>query len=259
MTDQRHGLQGPGVLVPNDGNNCRDNEIGNLFNIASSSPSIGKWFGMTEADWNCEMHRGGFGTMLKVTNYNGKKNDQAVRLDVYTSLGLRDLNNVPWRCRTSIESASRSRVAQSRLLAAQRTLENRKVIDCVRCRGRGQRPAEFEDLRLGRFRPERLSVRSAPGRCGSVVEREVHCCSGFPPDRPSGHDRGRAGQDQNDLWTVDHGLIAGVVNAGEMLQTFREIGLCENLCGTFDQVKRLSQRTQGRHPERRPHPAGYTV
>ena len=44
-------------------------------------------------------------------------------------------------------------------------------------------------------------------------------------------------QAQDDTWTIDDGLIAGVVNAGEMLKTFREIGLCENLCGTFDQVK----------------------
>ena len=226
-----------GVLVPNDGNNCRDNEIGNLFNIASSSPSIGKWFGMTEADWNCEMHRGGLGTMLKVSNYNGKKNDQAVRLDVYTSLGLRDLNDVPWRCRTSIEAdldtqwADRGswlpnepwRIAKSSIafdaVDSGSELPNSKYFDSAAFVRNGYlfaRLPEGTDLWLnGKY-------TAVPG-FRLIVHRGLLT--------------GELIKDQSDLWTIDHGLISGVVNAGEMLKTFREIGLCENLCGTFDQVK----------------------
>ncbi|HEX3598330.1 MAG TPA: hypothetical protein VHU80_24650, partial [Polyangiaceae bacterium] len=61
--------------IPSDGNNCIDNSIGRLFNLAANAPSVGDWFGMTEYDFNCELWRGGFTIIYKISNYNGQYND----------------------------------------------------------------------------------------------------------------------------------------------------------------------------------------
>ena len=45
--------------IPFDGNDCLDNSMGSIFKIGATDPSVGKWFGLTEQDWNCEMWRGG--------------------------------------------------------------------------------------------------------------------------------------------------------------------------------------------------------
>src|SRR5688572_2189399 len=44
-------------MEPIDGNRCRDNVFGALFGLMAESPLTAGWLGLTEADWNCELHR----------------------------------------------------------------------------------------------------------------------------------------------------------------------------------------------------------
>jgi hypothetical protein len=83
--------------IPSDGNNCRDNEVGKTYQNSSNSPLIGGLFGLDEPDFNCEFKRGTDAFVFKISGYNGQLNDDQVRLDLYSSMGL--VNLPSWTCR----------------------------------------------------------------------------------------------------------------------------------------------------------------
>jgi len=90
------------AILPYDGDLCRDNVVGKLYAIGSTAPDLSNYFGFTEQDHNCELYRGGFGIIFKISGYNGQLNDTQVRLDMYTSLGL--VTPPAWTCRASADS-----------------------------------------------------------------------------------------------------------------------------------------------------------
>jgi hypothetical protein len=220
---------------PYDGNQCRDNEFGKLFRLAASSPSIGTWFGMTEADWNCELHRGGFGNMLRISEYNGKKNDLQVRLDVYSTLGLQQ--PPAWNCRNRIEDPlaanwwhhvswradERWKVAASSVsLSAPDSgseLPHAKVYD----------PAAF--VRNG-YLFARLPDNAEIGLNGTNTS-----VPGFGINLYRGILVGELVKEVDGTWSIDHGTISGVLRPDQLLEAFEAMGFCNNLCASYDQVK----------------------
>jgi hypothetical protein len=220
---------------PYDGNQCRDNELSKLFKLAASSPSIGEWFGMTEADWNCELHRGGSGNLLKISDYNGKKNDRQVRLDVYSTLGLQQLPT--WTCRNGIQNPLAtdwsSRVswradahwkiaASSISLSAPDSgseLPDAKVYD----------PAAF--VRNG-YLFAMLPDNSEFGLNGTNTS-----VPGFSFFLYRGVMIGELVKEGDGTWSIDKGTIGGVVRPDQVLQAFEAMGFCGNLCTSFDQVR----------------------
>jgi hypothetical protein len=237
LQEPRHEVacRHPSTQIPYDGNRCRDNELAKLFRLASSSPSIGVWFGMTEADWNCELHRGGFGDMLKISEYNGKKNDRQVRLDVYTTLGLQQLPT--WTCRNRIQDPLAtnwsSRVswraderwkidAASISLSAPDSgteLPDAKIYD----------PAGF--VRNG-YLFARLPDNSHVGFNGTNTR-----IPGFGVSLYRGILVGELVKEVDGTWSIDHGTIGGVVRPDQVLETFEAMGFCDNLCTSYDQVR----------------------
>jgi hypothetical protein len=221
--------------VTYDGNNCIDNSIGLIFNIAATAPSIGEWFGMSENDWDCEMWRGGFSNVFKVSNYNGQYNDDSVRLDLYTSTGLQSLPQ--WSCRPSIDKpldphwnthapwVKRSHwiiTKDSISLSADSTdmeVPDSKWADPTAYVKGGWLIVHFPDSAWIWLDGERTPV---PGfreimHRGVMAVKLVH--------------------NQNDTWSMDQGTMAFVAKPQEMLEGFAQLGFCENMCGTFDTVK----------------------
>jgi hypothetical protein len=224
-------------LTPFDGNQCRDNEIGKLLKVASTSPSVGEFFGLTERDWGCELHRGGFTILFKISGYNGRANDRDVRFDMYTSTGLQ---NVPtWTCRAAIDAPLASdwhnraswistdpwKIAQRSIdLAAPNPadpneLKNAIAADVAAFVRDGYLYAELPDGAEFWLNGENTAV---PGT-RQTMHRAIFV--------------GQLVRGQDDLWTVDHGLLEFVTSPGELLQSFQEIGYCENMCEAFFQVK----------------------
>jgi hypothetical protein len=221
---------------PFDGKECRDNEIGKLFQTAQTSPLVGELFGLTDKDWNCEIYRGGFSTVLKVSNYNGKLNDRDVRLDMYVSPGLQTLPG--WTCRAKIElpldpdwykhapwrSDAHWKVTDTSIdLAAPPTtteLPNAKTADPTAFVRNGYLVAQLPDGREFQWDGQNTPV---PG-FRDVMHRPLMVAKLIKdPDTL--------------LWSMDEGTLTWIVLPDEMLRGFREIGLCENMCNTFDTVK----------------------
>jgi len=222
--------------VPFDGNDCIDNSIGNIFNIAATAPSIGKWFGLSENDWNCEMWRGGFSNVFKISNYNGQYNDDSVTLDLYTSTGLQTLPQ--WSCRTTIDQPLATDwythapwIQKEHWIISQDSIslsadpEGTEVPDskwqdpAAYVRG-GWLVAQFPDASWLWFDGERTPV---PG-FREIIHRGVVAFQ-LVQDPQSG------------LWSMQNGTLAFVATPNEMLEGFSQLGFCANMCGTFATVK----------------------
>jgi hypothetical protein len=225
----------PQAQIPYDGNQCRDNEIAKLFKLASTSPSIGEWFGMTEADWNCELHRGGFGDMIKISDYNGKAHDRQVRVDIYHTLGLRQPPS--WTCRSAIDAPlnpswsshgpwradERWRIADSSISLsapdAGNELPDAKIYD----------PSAF--VRNG-ILFAKLPENSELGLFGKYTR-----VPGFSIYLYRGILVGQLVKLPDGTWTIDKATLGGVARPDQLLESFQEFGFCENLCTTYDVVR----------------------
>jgi hypothetical protein len=224
-------------LTPFDGNQCRDNEIGKLLKVASMTPTVGDYFGITERDWNCELYRGGFSIIFKISGYNGRNNDRDVRLDMYTSTGLQKLPT--WTCRATIDAPVATdwfnratwlptdewKVAQRSIdLAAPdptdpNELKNAIAADVAAYVRGGYLYAELPDGAEFWLNGENTAV---PGT-RQIMHRAIIV--------------GQVIRGQDDLWTIDHGILEFVTSPGEMLQSFQEIGYCDNMCESFFQLR----------------------
>jgi hypothetical protein len=224
-------------LTPFDGNQCRDNEIGKLLKVASMSPTVGEYFGINERDWSCELHRGGFTILFKISRYNGRANDRDVKLDMYTSTGLQKLPT--WSCRSSIDTPlavdwynRASWLSTDPWKIAQRSIDpaapeptdpnevkNATASDVAAFVRGGYLYAELPDGAEFWLNGENTAI---PGT-RQVMHRAVLV--------------GQLIRGQDDLWTIDHGILEFVTSPGEMLRSFQEIGYCDNMCESFFQLR----------------------
>ncbi|HMI93701.1 MAG TPA: hypothetical protein VK509_20145, partial [Polyangiales bacterium] len=71
----------PAPQLPFDGQLCRDNTFARLQPVAAMVPEIGANFGIAESVFNCELWRGSYNIVTKISGYNGQPNDPHVRVD----------------------------------------------------------------------------------------------------------------------------------------------------------------------------------
>jgi hypothetical protein len=60
-----------------------------MYNVQNVMPTL------TEERLNCEIRLGGFNIVLKLSGYNGESDDESVRVDLYSSVGLGSRAPVP--------------------------------------------------------------------------------------------------------------------------------------------------------------------
>lgn len=210
-----------GTGIPFDGNGCRDNKFGELEPIAAGEPNI-RPFGLGEERFNCELHRGGFTIMAKISGYNGEPDDSQLRVDLYMSLGRENLPD--WKCEDGVDWEPNAKwLASDKWIIDSTTLESMTSTD-------------------GELPPSQVADRNAYAREGYIVAQlpdgsvmdflgDNANTTGFAMPVQKGLFVAKAIQGPDGLWTAEDGLLAGRVLKDEMRDAFREIGFCEDNVG----------------------------
>jgi hypothetical protein len=242
-------INDPGCLnaqvVPYDGHLCRDNALGKSFGIAAMTSQIGQWFGFTEQDTNCELLRGGTSVIFKVSGYNGQLNDTRVRVDMYASLGL--VNLPSWKCRLTIDTPLDptwpggapwmsvdpwivdSRSIELNATDAGSDLPNAIVNDTGAYVRNGWLVTHLlPDGAAFWFDGERTSVgiNALPGTFPGFVSHMYRSVLA-----------GRLAKGPDGYWGITSGTLAWVEPANDIIQAFRNMGFCENMCQGYNQLK----------------------
>jgi hypothetical protein len=224
-----------------DGNKCRDNQIGKIFKFSEGSSTVGDLFGLSEHDWNCELHRGGFSIIFKISEYNGQLNDPLVRFDMYNSIGVEELPS--WKCRGGADGGPditgdldarwpgyTSWPSNAKFLIPERNmfpgwipipgqLPDAAVSDATAFVKNGILVAELpNDSEMGL-----LGLRSAVPGFRMRLDRGLLAME--------------LSKNPDDNTWIAAGTVSGVVTPGLMLDAFEELGFCENMCGSYRQVR----------------------
>jgi len=218
-----------GVETPFDGELCRDNAFGRLVPIAAAVPEIGTRFGISEAVYNCNLWRGTYTFVLKISGYNGERDDAEVRVDFYLGVGLEkpaswqcpnadyDTQYPKWRANNAwkidpdnLDGA----ITEAGELPGSKTADTGAYV-----RG-GYLVARF---------PEQMLLRLA---------EDGETYRGFALKSSQNIWTGRLERDATNTWKIRDGLFAGRVAVPDLVRSYREIGLCPGvgLDGFFDSV-----------------------
>lgn len=200
-----------------DGELCRDNRFARVQAMLARIPEIGEHYGLREETFNCNLHRGTYNVIVKLSGYNGQLDDPEVRVDFYASPGLARLP--PWNC-DDAEAADYPSWSASAAwnidpenlagaIADEGSLPESKVADPKAFVREGYLVAELPDgaqLRLAgaghRYRSFALTTRKTVWT-------------------------GALRQQQDGTWRIHDGLVAGIMLTSDLLETFHELGLCQ--------------------------------
>jgi cysteine-rich repeat protein len=203
-----------------DGALCRDNSFASLQPLLARVPEI-QGLGIRESTINCNLRRGTYNVVLKLSGYNGTEDDPDVRVDFYVSPGL---DRLPaWKCEAStapdaypLWSAAAAWQIDRADLSADVTspgnLPDSKIADpdaYVRAGYLVAQPPDGELVRLdGRDSPYRgLTLRTTQSLWVGKLTRA-----------------------QDATWQLQ-GLAAGRARVDDLTQTFRRLGLCDGTSG----------------------------
>lgn len=200
-----------------DGELCRDNTFARLQPVAADVPQIGETFGLSEEVFNCALWRGDYTVITKISGYNGRPNDDQVRVDFYTSIGIQRERG--WDC-----PIANFDELYPLWLSSERWFVDEAVLTTPI-----ETPGELPD--------SIVATTDAYVRDGYVVAL-------LPPDMPfrTAGDRalypgflltiqqgvwaGHLVQDQSSEWRVRDGVLAGVLRTDDLINSFRQVGLC---------------------------------
>jgi len=77
-----------GTQYPVDGTWCRDNTFGRLEYMVERETEVGNRFRLDESFFNCSICQGAYNFLFRISSYNGLRDDNLVRVDIYPSPGL---------------------------------------------------------------------------------------------------------------------------------------------------------------------------
>lgn len=231
--------------LPLDGNGCRDNTIGRLFKLAAAS-NPGFYFGMTEADWNCELRRGAMSVIFKVSQYNRQKNDRQVRLDMYTSVGL--VNPSSFLCRSKLGTNGQLVQAIDGTLPLeppwyQRAFPPSSAHWRVTAESIAPNadPTEDHNLPDARWNDPIAYVRNGylvahlPDGTEYWLNGKNAAVPGFRLIVSQPILVAKLSTDKGE-WTMSDATLAGLIEPNIMIRSFREFGFCENMCTSYNLV-----------------------
>jgi cysteine-rich repeat protein len=201
-----------------DGELCRDNAFASLQQMVAQVPEVGTRFGISEDALNCNLWRGTYTVVLKISGYSGQLDDSQIRVDYYASPGLE--KPPAWRCpEDGFRSkyplwrvASEWHVDSSALtqpIAAPGTLPNSNVADPN---------AYVKDGYLVAQLPPETTLRLA----GDAIPYR-----GMAIKTQQGLLVGNLYRGQDSTWQVRDGMVAGRIRSADFVTTFRQVGLCE--------------------------------
>ena len=232
LVDARSCKSSYGARTPFDGTDCRDNAVGQFFALGAPTSELEK-FGFSERHWNCGIRAGWFNLITKVSNYNGERNDDAVRVDIYSSTGTETPGfsctagegGMPpddWYERPTWQSSTRWHIAR------------RSISPIVNEELFGDHIPDGVVSSSDAFVRDGWLVAHLPENSELWLNGHSSDLSGFRLLLRRGVLAAKLVRDpETQLWTVEDGTIGGVVLAVDVLSAFREIGFCENLCATY--------------------------
>lgn len=211
----------PGAsALPRDGNFCRDNTFGRLEHAAALVPEVSQKYGLSHDKLNCDLCVGHYNFLLRVTGYNGKPNDDRVRIDLYPSPGLE--KPLPWDCR---DPTWRTRPCFTPDMPW--TIQDDKVTEK---RGGPDLPRSTIADVEAYVREGYLVVKMPedtlfwlPGNKGVAVA--------YPLRIRKGVVTGKIARGADGVWRITDGIIGGRSLGTDMKQSFRYIGFCESTDG----------------------------
>jgi cysteine-rich repeat protein len=208
----------PTAILPFDGERCRDNTFARLQPIAAAVPEVGERFRIGESVFNCNLHRGSYNMLWKLSGYNGKPDDSEVRVDFYTTLGLSRLP--PWQC--PLENYERYPIW--------RTVESWRI-DPAYLDGPIESPGTLPDSTAADphayVRGGYLIARPPDGALTRFATADNTRERGFALRAQQPIWTGRLSREQDATWRIRDGLAAGRLLGADVIRSFRQVGLCE--------------------------------
>ena len=211
----------PTEQIAFDGSLCRDNTFASLQPVAAAVPEIGKRFGIAESEFNCNLWRGTYTVILRVSGYNGQPDDSSVRVDSYISPGMEKPR--PFQCpdedyATSYPTVWRAappwKIDPDTLvgpITQEGVLPSSKVSDPQAYVRNGYLIAQFPDDTLVRFAADGTRYRGFAMK----VQKSVWT--------------GKLALGQDNVWKIRDGMFGGRVRSSDLIQSFRQIGLCPDI------------------------------
>ena len=202
--------------ISTDGHACRDNTFGRLEYAAALVPEVTVKYGLNDDAFNCALCVGDYNYLFRISNYNGEPNDDNVRVDLYPSPGLD--KPLPWNCKDKswkthpcFTPDDQFQVTPESMNTPQAgpDLADAKVFDAAAYVRDGYLIVKFPDNTLVWF----------PGYKALVVA--------FPLLMQKGIVAGKLTHDVDGVWRITDGTIGGRVKGTDLVQSFRDLGLCE--------------------------------
>jgi cysteine-rich repeat protein len=206
--------------IPFDGASCRDNTFASLQPVAAAVPEIGQRFGISESLFNCNLWRGTYNILLKVSGYNGAPNDSQVRLDIYLSPGLQ--RSQAWSCPLDNFNTT---------YPLWRAVAEWKI-DPDSLTGPITQPGTLPESRMAdanAYVKNGYLVASLPNEVLLRLEGDGKPHRGFALKAQKGIWVGNLVRGQDGTWRIRDGLAAGRIRSADLVQSFRQIGLCEGI------------------------------
>jgi hypothetical protein len=227
------------ALTPYDGRDCRDNELGKLSELAAQAPQLAEQFGYSEEDFNCELHRGGFGVILKISNYNGQLDDPSVRFDMYTSTGLTRLPG--WNCRESMDKPlNKDWQSYADWLSTTHWRIAKQSIDASAPSLGDQLPNSLAGDGTAFVRGGYFFAKIPDGQ-PLWFDGEKTPIPGFRFLMRRGIMVGQLVRQPDDSWDIRDGTVAFVVLPADHVAAFQQIGFCQNMCNAFDTINEYAK------------------
>jgi hypothetical protein len=202
--------------ISTDGHDCRDNTFGRLEYAAALVPEVSKKYGLNDDAFNCALCVGDYNYLFRISNYSGEPNDDDVRVDLYPSPGLD--KPLPWNCgdpswktHPCFTPDQQFQVTPDSMTDPKPgpDLNDAKVFDAHAYVRDGYLVVKFPDNTLVWF----------PGYKALVVA--------FPILMQKGIVAGKLTKDADQVWRITDGTIGGRVKGTDLVQGFRDLGLCE--------------------------------
>lgn len=215
--------------IPFDGELCRDNTFASLQPVAAAVPEIGERFGISEMEFNCNLWRGSYTVVTRLSGYNGEANDADVRVDVYISPGTE--REQPWRCPDE-DFASRYPIWR---------LSEKFKVDPTNFVGEAAAEGELPDSDVSDphgFVRDGYLVFKVPDGAVVRLAGDGTRYRGFALKTYKGIYTSRLERAQDGRWHMHDGMVGGRVLGQDLIKSFRQIGLCQGvgLDGFYDSV-----------------------
>ncbi len=206
--------------VPADGQGCRDNVFARIEPQLAGDPALGIAYGINENDIDCALHRGSFNIIFKISHYNGKPDDDQVRVDLYMSPGRAAVPG--WKCTGDNSwkgqiiwlTTDPWLVDQAGLggpMGKTGTLpDSRNVYDPTAYVKGGYLVAHIPDGDQLRF----------------IGDQSAH--NGFAFILQGGLVTARLFQNQDSNWAMDDALITGRIRRTDLEESLNDVGFCDS-------------------------------